>query len=285
MSQDETAVNDQVVADTTATESAPVENTSEVADEFDGLGDVSLTDIPAETETEGKSEDTASEQEQSDAAGETETETQPQEGEKPLSPKAEKRFHQLANERNQLKAELEALRAREAQFAQEQNLVNEINPETGEYYTPQEIERIAWQQSRETQAQQVAEQRYALEVQQNQQTIASETQKAIQEFPMFDEKSPEYSPELAQLADQRLGRALITDENGQILGAHDSPYEILKTIADATKANAAKYEATAQKATEKMLANADNPGGSPQKASKGDELDDLFEKIKDVKFV
>lgn len=285
MSKDEQAANDAVVADTTPTESAAVETKeSEVADEFDGLGDVSLTGEPvSETETEGTP--APEEPAKAGTTEDTETETQPQTQtgeEKPLSPKAENRFQQLANERNQLKAELEALRAREAQYEQEQNLINEINPETGEEYTLQEIERIAWQQSREVQAQQVAEQRYHLEVQQNQQTIDSELAKAYQEFP---ELSPESNTPLSQMATERVVKALARAEDGTVIGAYDSPYEILKTIAEATKANAAQYEANAQRATEKMLANADNPGGAPQKASKGDELDDLFEKIKDVKFV
>lgn len=274
MSKDNQAVNDQVVADTTAADSAAAENLeSEVAEEdvdtsgYDEEGD--LTPRP-ETETETEADKTESE------SDETETETQPQQGDKPLSPKAENRFQQLANDNKDLRLQLEELRVREAQFANEQELVNEVNPETGEYYTPQEIERIAWQQSRQTQAQQVAEQRQALEIRQTQQTITTEAQTAIKEFPIFDENSPEYNPALAQLADQRLARAIVVDENGQVIRANDSVYEILKTIADASKANAAQYEAKAQRATEKMLANAD-PGTSATEAKAKTADDDMFD--------
>jgi vacuolar-type H+-ATPase subunit I/STV1 len=273
MSQDETAVKDEVVADATAAESAPVENLeSEVAEED---VDTSGYDDPDGTPERLKTDDEAEEADETDEpaeAEETEAQEQPQDGEKPLSPKAENRFQQLANERNQLKAELEALRAREAQFAQEQNLINEVNPETGEYYTPQEIERIAWQQSREQQAQQVAQERYNLEVQQNQQTIDSELARAYQEFPELD---PSSNSPLALQATERVVKALVRSEDGTVVGAYDSPYEILKTIAEATKANAAQYEAKAQKATEKMLANVD-PGSAATQAKAKSADDELF---------
>jgi len=275
MSKDDTAVKDEVVADTTVTESAPVENLeSDVAEEdVDTSGYDDDDYIPERPVTEEETEEASAEPESK--PDETEVEQpQTQTGEeKPLSPKAENRFQQLANERNQLKAELEQLKAREAQFAQEQNLINEVNPETGEYYTPQEIERIAWQQARETQAQQVAEQRYQLEVQQNQQTIDSELAKAYQDFP---ELAPESNTPLSQMATERVVKALARAEDGTVIGAYDSPYEILKTIAEATKANAAQYEANAQRATEKMLANVD-PSSSATQAKNKTADDELFE--------
>lgn len=257
------AVNNSVVQDTTTTAPATEEKPSlEVVSEGKDLNPNDFRE--AETDSE-EVESTVK------PAEETETE-QPQSEDKPLSPKAENRFQQLANDNKALKEQIAELEARKAQFATEQELLNEVNPDTNEYYTPQEIERLAWQQSREQQAQKTEQALYEAQVQQNQYAIQTETQRGLQEFPMFDQNSPDFNPNLAALADQRIGKALITDENGQILGAHDSPYEILKTIADASLANAAKYEANAQKATEKMLANADGPASNqPVKASKSDE--------------
>jgi hypothetical protein len=277
MSKDDNAVKDEVVTDTTIAEPATVENqTSDVEDEFDGLGDVSLTDIPTAAETDSPSEEVTPPEKVEETPA-------PQSEEKPLAPKSENRFQKLANENRELKEQIDRLKTQEDQLATEQGLLNEVNPETGEYYTTQEIERIAFQQSRETQAQQVAQQRYELEVQQNQQTIAQEASQAVKDFPIFDEKSPEYKPELAQLADQRLQKNLIFDENGVLIGAHDSPYAILQTINDALKAGATSGQAEAQAATQKMLANADTTSDAPSKGT-GDELDDLFDKVKDVKF-
>lgn len=248
------AVNDEVVADTTTTDSAPEENKSEVAE-------VKPSDNGEYTAEDVKTEGDDTEEVITD---ETAAESQPQGEEKPLAPKSENRFQQLANENRDLKAEIESLKSQEAQIATEQGLLNEVNPDTGEYYTTQEIERIAFQQSREDRSQSIAQQRYDLEVQQNQQTISSEAIKGLEDFPIFDENSKEFNPELAALADKRLERNLILNDKGVIVGSQDSPYEILQTIAVASQSNAAKSEAKAQKATEKMLANADSTGSSQQ---------------------
>jgi hypothetical protein len=275
MSQDEAVVNDEVVTqDTTAADSTPAENNSPEVVEDDV--DTSGYDDDGQSDTESKPTAPAEKDSQTEVTEETKDDTQPRDGAQELTPKSQNRFQELANRNRELEQRLAEVKARESQFAAEQGLLNEINPETGEYYTPQEIERVAWQQSREQQAQQVAQERYNLEVQHNQQTISAETEKALQDFPMFNEKSPEYNPQLAQLADARIGRSLITNEQGQIIGAYDSPYEILKTIADATTVNAARYEAQAQKATEKMLANADTGSSATNAKSKSVE-DEAFE--------
>ncbi len=288
-------VNAPVVADTTPTESSPVETTSSevVADEFDGLGDIDLTNTEAvKVETESK----PAPKEDAEPAVETDTDTQPQDVEK-LSPKSENRFQTLANRNRELEAQLAQLTQRESQVATEQDLINQINPETGEYYTALDAERIARYQANESQQQTIAQQRQELQVQQSVNNLTSEATKIVTDFPMFDETSKEYNPDVAAQAEALLGENLIRSTTipeidpktgqptglGQIIGSNISPYKLYKTIADSARAYGVKAQVSAQRATEKMLANADVTGGAPQKSS-GDPLEDMFDKIKDYKF-
>lgn len=301
MSKD-TALQDadtkEMVADTT-TELSPEDKAEEeeLQELEDRLGDTELTTEGSLPETEQPKEEVKepeTEEEKTEPAAEetTEAQTQP-EGEKAspkdewdqLSGSSQEKFRQAVNERNDLRRQIDQLKAQEAQVAQEQDLLNEINPETGDYYTPQEISRIAYAQSRESEGQRIATERYELEVQQNQQTLASEASQAIKDFPIFDSASPEYRADLTAAIDQQLGQALIKDETGMIVGSSLSPYQLYKTVADAV--NTAKEEAKVagklegQKAAEKMAARADTPSSAPQTSS-GDELEDLFDKIKDI---
>lgn len=273
------AVNDQVVADTTATDSAPVENTSsEVAeDEYDGLGDVSLSNP---TEPQAKAEPVTKAEpdtEEADQPAQAEAEAQPQ-------GKAEDRKQQLNNEirdlvsqRNAIRADVEKLNAEAYQPATDEELLGQINPETGEYFNPLEAKVAAMQQRQEIE-------RYNNEVSESRLTLSSEAQRALTDFPMFDESSKDYSKEDAAAADGILGANLIYDEKtNQIIGSRMSPYLIYKTIHDANQRAATKGQASAQKATEKMLANADRSSDVPTKGS-ADPMDDLFNRIKDVKF-
>lgn len=253
MPDNDTAVKDDVVADTTVQTPAPEEKKPEVVED-------------AETALEEVSIDAFDEDETEDAPKEevVETPVQPQGEEKPLAPKSENRFQQLANENREMREQLSRLKQQESQFATEQELLNEVNPDTGEYYTPQEVERIAFAQSREAQATQVAQERYNLEVQQNQTVIKTEAERALQEFPMFDESNKkEYNPTLAAQADVLLAQSLIFD-NGVLVGSNLSPYQLYKTIADSAQTNDSRRQAEAQKATEKMLANADVADGNSQ---------------------
>lgn len=259
MSKDDSAV-EEVVQDA-STASATENNVPEVAED-DEIMEATLDELDPQEASDGEEETEGSEEVAPSDTEETNPEPQPQGEQKPLAPKSENRFQKLANENRELKERLERLQTQESQVATEQELLNEVNPETGDYYTPMEAERIARQQALEAQAQSTAQERYQLEVMNNQMTIRSEAEKALTDFPMFDQQSPNYKPELAAQADQLLGQSLIFNEQGVLVGSNLSPYQIYKTVADAAQANSAQARAEAQKATEKMLANADSPGGA-----------------------
>src|SRR5690606_34821861 len=115
-------------------------------------------------------------------------------------------------------------------------LLEQVNPDTGEYYNRLEAQFEAMRQEREVEKynNQVADTRLAL---------GHESQKALQDFPMFDETSEEYNAELAKEVDQVLAQSLRFDERtGQVIGSAISPYQLYKSYAMAAKQSAAKAE-------------------------------------------
>lgn len=297
MSKDE-AVNDEV-EQTTAADSAPVGKPSASVDDLDSqldnLADEIETNDSKATDSdddatnvdEPKADETQEESAQDDAPA--------SEGEKPLAEKSQNRFQQLANDNRELRKQIEDLQARQAQFANEQDLLNEVNPETGDYYTPQEIERISWAKARESQNEHTSQELYQLQVQQNQQTISSETQQVVTEIPLLNPKSKEYVPEVGeqfatllndnlvyQTADgQQYNRSTLLangvdpDTQATLVGYYTSPYKIAQTLSvafeSAQKRGETLGQAKAQKATAKMMANADAPSSAGPVSKPGDE--------------
>lgn len=300
MSKDDTAANDAVVADTTPTETAPVENESTVTadnalddDAFDDIDDEEAKDAETGSDNDGAAEPAKPEP----TAEETQADNQPT-GEQPKSPEndwnslkgtSKERFEQMSRRI----AELEAEKAR---IATEQDLVNEINPDTGEYYTPQEIERISWQQSREAQAERVNQEMYQLQVQQNQQAIEDEAAQ-VAELDLFNPKSKDFNQEIVAEYAQTLNENLIyvlpdgrqatrsdlmangfnPDTQATLVGSNVSPLKLAKLIANSyTSAKTQGQtigQANAQRATERMLASADVTGSSSQATAKDDASD------------
>lgn len=313
MSKEDTAVNDEVVTDATATDSAPVETEQSAADNADdAFSDIDealseeLANVPLDKsqrqETEGS--DTTTE--------ETTEQKQPEEVETP-SPKDEwdslkgnsqEKFRQAINERNEFRRQKAELEARLAQFATEQDLINEINPETGLEYTPQEIERISWLQQREAEAERNNQELYGLQIRENQQAIDAEAAQ-VKEIPIFNPESKEFNQEqfnrymdvlsdnlVYQLPDGRqfnrstlVANGIDPDTQATLVDANTSPLKLAKLIAEpyneARKQGEILGQANAQKATDKMLANADAPSGAPSRGS-GNDLDSLFDRVKDI---
>lgn len=298
MSQNDDAVKNEVVADTTA-DSAPVDK-SVVAS--DPLGDDAFDDIDEEVAKSGETdsdEDDEEESSETETTEETKPVDKPQDGDKTreesLAPKSQNRFQKLANENRELKEQLERLKSQETQVATEQELLNEVNPETGDYYTPAEAERIARQQALEAQQKATFEERQNLELQQHQEVVGNESRQALQDFPMLNPESKDFKPEIAAEYDSILAENLIyeysdgnryprsvleanginPDTQAKFIGSNISPYKLAKLTAKSAEANAALYQANAQRSTERMLANADATGGAPQTKAKDSNLDDF----------
>lgn len=290
MSKDDTAVNDEV-EQTTATESAPEEKQTVGADDLDNQLDKLADEIEAETPKATDSEDDATNVEE--PAEETKQDTAPKE-EKPspedewnnLKGSSQDKFKQVTRERREALERIAELEARQAQFATEQDLLNEINPDTGDYYTPQEIERISWLKQREALNERTSQELVNLQIQQNQQLIGDEAQRVVKEIPLLNPESKDFVPEVGQqYADQLNDNLIYQTQDGQqvnrstllangidpdtqatLVGYLNSPYKIARTLSATYEAAQKRGEtlgqAKAQKAAARMEANADAPASA-----------------------
>jgi hypothetical protein len=286
MAEQAEVVNEPVVPlDTTSTDSTPVETTSPEVAEPDLFEQGFDEDLPPENprETEKKQVESKTDEIEEDTAEPVD----PLEEEKPRG-KAEERIEQLNTDieeakqqlgidpnvqirdlvaaRNAIRAQVEKANADAYQVQTDQDLLGQINPETGDYYNPLEAKVAAMQQSQEISA-------YNNQVAEAQLTLSSEAVRAVTEFPMFDEKSPQYNATIAKQADAILQSNLVYDQNtGQIIGSHTSPYQLYKTIADTARVSAENAQIQGQRATETMLKNADETANAPVKVLKKDEF-------------
>ena len=263
MAEDATAVNETEVVDTSTTDSAPVEtaeeptkvdqseSTVEQPEDFDDGEYASSDDLPKDKEPEAP-------EEKSDEEDDDKSEEQ----EKPQS-KGEQRKEQLNTEirdlvaqRNHLKQQVEQLNTQAYQVPSEQDLQDQINPDTGEYYTALEAKLTRMEQQQQLRD-------YTERVTEAQLAISAEAQRALKDFPMFDSSSPNYDPEIAQEADAILQQNLVVDPNtGQIVGSRISPYQLYKSYDVATKTSQRKAQIQGQKSVEKMIsASAPTTGG------------------------
>jgi len=259
------AVEAPVVSDATPTDSATVETTSsDATDSSDGF----LTGFTGK-ETEQPSTESPVEE---DAGQPQESEEETPQGEQTLKPKAENRFQKLANENSVLRqqiadydAQLQQLTGRNAQVAQEQGLLNEIDPNTGQYYTAEDAARVARYNANEQMQQQLQSQIQTLQIGRSRLALTQDAQSALDDFPMFDESKPEYNKALAQQADALLGQQLVFNDQNEVIGSRMSPYQIYQTIAEANSLGATKGEIEGQKATTQMLSRTDTVPGAAQK--------------------
>jgi len=276
MAEEATAVNDNVVADTTTTESAPVETT-----ESEATGDY-FDEAFAEVET-----DESTNESDGDQVEESTDETQERgDDQVPPEAKADKsinRFQQLANENRELREQLARLNSQETQVANEQALLDEINPETGEYFTPQEVQRISLYQANQARQEQIAQERYQLQVQANLNSATLDTEKALRDFPQLDSNSPDFDPQLASDFDTFMSQSAIVDNQGNLIGLRQSPYEISKKLVGiANRVRTAEQttgRANAQRSVEQMLSRADTTSstGASAKDETKDFIDSFFD--------
>ncbi|MDZ4205624.1 MAG: hypothetical protein U1C12_00180 [Patescibacteria group bacterium] len=176
----------------------------------------------------------------------------------------------LVSKRNALKEEIEKANAEAYAPADEKELLDQKNPDTGENYTSVEAKVEALRQSTEMD-------KYNTRVADAQLTIESESQRVINDFPMFNKDNESFDKELSDEAAELLRANLILDENtGQVIGSNVSPYQLYKTIARAAGVSAAKGQIKGQAAAEKMMANADVSTNAAPPAKPKDPLMDIL---------
>lgn len=262
MPDEANAVNETAEMDAATTDSAPVEQEqSDSSDAFDkALNGESV-------ETQDQSSDDSTDDEDVDET---------QEEQKPVNPKSENRYQKLANDNKALRDEVEALRARQAQFAQEQELLDQVNPDTGEFYTPEEVARIARFNTNQAEIARMQQQEVQLRTEMSLSEIRNDAEQALKDFPMFDETSPEFNQDLYNQVEPLLQAAIIRDQNGNFAGYHYLPSTVLKTVADSISFGKTQGQVMRQRSQDSMRGNADViGGGTTQKTSKDPILEAL----------
>lgn len=261
--EEATAVNTEVEEqESTATAAATEENnTPEVAESTENTeSNENNEDSHAEETTEDNKPLKGAEKRKEQLKEEiSELESQVESKPEDKSQKSENmEIRDLVARRNELKRRVEQTNSQVYRPATEDELLDQINPETGTYYSRLEAKLAAMEQQQQIE-------RYTNEVAEAQLTLSSEAQRALDEFPMFDEQSPEYNKEVAGMVDNILGNSLVFDQQtGQVIGSHISPYQLYKTVAQSMQTGAVAGELKAQKATQQMLATADSTGSSQQ---------------------
>lgn len=297
MDEESTAVNQAEVVDTSTTESAAVAN-DESTDLFDAMDDELGLESDNSEEEEAIIDDSEESEESEDTADKTESNQteEPEAGEKEPTA-ADRRKEQLNTEirdmvaeRNRIAQELEQARqlASQLQATQQQEesqpqtvegYLEQVNPDTGEYYTPQEAKLALMDRQLERLQVERQQERHVAEVRQKQSQLLSEAQRVVTDFPQFNPESPQYNEALAKRLDRILEGNLIYDPvTNQPVGSHTPIYEIYKTYSDSIQSGSLTGAEQQRKATAKMLKNADVVGGSGDfKADRKSAFEEGFE--------
>lgn len=273
MAEEAQDVNPSVATqEPTTTDSSTAENnTPEVAESSASK----LWDDQAADATDPKPETDKPEGAQEEQPEEQE-ETTPEE--QPRGKDANSRIRSLVAERNEWKGKFEQLSA--------------------QVYRPQTIDELVEEGMSETDAKVAAlEQRleirdYNDRVADSQFALNEDSSRVLTDFPMFDPDSDTFDEEIASQVAPLLEANLIRDPNiaeidpqtgrptgkGVVIGAHVSPYQLYKPIADAYAKSRVEGQVAGQKAAEQMASRI-SPGGSssPNQPAKSDLLQ-LWEK-------
>lgn len=140
-----------------------------------------------------------------------------------------------------------------------------VSAKNAQVYAPQTPEEIMAETGQSAQDARITamEQRQELadyneRVAEAQLVIQSESQRVMQDFPMFNPSSPDFRPEVANQAAELLKSNLQFDQNtGELVGSSISTYQLYKTIASANQASAVENQIKGQRSAEQMLAAAE----------------------------
>lgn len=174
--------------------------------------------------------------------------------------------------REQLNTEIRDL------VTQRRDLIQEVERLNAQVYAPQSVDEIMAETGRsELEARMDARDQadalrdYNTHIAETQLVLSSESERVLNDFPMFNPQSPQYKPEVAEQAAQILQNALQYDQNtGQITGSNISPYQLYKTIASAQQAAAVENQVKGQRSAEQMLAAAEPQSSAVPKQPKED---------------
>ena len=262
----EDGVKEPVEIETTTTES-PTEKTND--DGVISLDEGSLSEAKPEEEPEVKTTESGNTDEEIDST--------PQEAkaEETSSKNAETRKQQLNNEIRDKVAERNALRKEIAELNRQkyqiknmsdlptvEALMEQVNPETGDYFTRTEAKLARIEAERELERETKKMDEYTENIVDNRLRLRDEADRVLRDFPMFDETSPSYDKDLAAKAEQVAEKLILKDASGEVIGSSGSIYDVYALVAAAVESAGKSGEIAGKKAAEKMMVSADVLGAS-----------------------
>jgi len=260
MDESSTDVNTQPVdaQDTTATESSPVETKAPEADPImEGLSEGKPEVTEPKKETESEAPKPVEEEQPKEPEAEEQKPEEQREGKKD----ANTRIRELANQNREYRQQIEQMNSQIYRAQTPQELMEE-----GETEAMAETKSLRQEIEMERFNRQVTELNHGLD---------SESQKVLQDFPIFDPDSEQYKPEIAERATALYMQAsgFQKDPNtGLIVSANMLPYEFYKTIAETYESSATIGKIQGQKATEQMIASVETPSSASPRETKKDPI-------------
>lgn len=115
--------------------------------------------------------------------------------------------------------------------------------------------------------------------------MQAEAVNALNDFPVFNEKSADYDPDFTAMVQEqyRVAARLQTDDSGLVLNAEVPLYDFYQRMASIYNRGASKGSQQAQADTVNMLGRTEDVGGSSTLAgNKGDSLAELEERLGDM---
>lgn len=282
-------VNNEVVQDTTATESTAVGIESTEAEQTPQHKVV----IAENGEIQRVPVDESSDKEESDEAEDGKPKRGAEARKEQLQSELESaeakstEIRELVAQKNQAIAEQQRLyaelaRIKEAEAEAEQipsldYIMQQENPETGDFYTEYEArmvqENIKLQYELEKRDQAAEEQAYESRIAESVDGFASDIERTLRDFPVFDSTSDQYDPGLSAEAERILLDALIYEPNtGRLIGSNIPVYQLYKTLHEAAQSSIKARQSMQQAARQQQLAQADVRGS-------GQRLNKSFDKM------
>ena len=271
-------VNTTVEVGSTTTESSPAETNNLSADTTNSteLDFSKVLDEEPANEDNSATVNPESSDGESDAS-EGEQDNRPAKGAEQRKQQLNTEIRNLVAEKNALERSVAELNRQKYQIASKDDLptveqiMEQVNEETGEYFTRTEAQLLLLQAQIELGEQERELDAYNKQIVDNTMALKEEVGQTLKEFPMFDSSSDQYDENLAVAADKILDASLIRDsQTGRVIGCRISPYELYSTIANAALAGKTQGEVASRKATQKMMQNVDVPN-SASTASTGNK--------------
>lgn len=119
-------------------------------------------------------------------------------------------------------------------------------------------------------------------------TMQAEAVNAMNDFPVFNEKSPEFDPDFTAMVEQqyRVASRLQADQNGIILNAEVPLYDFYKSMADIYSRGSSRGAKQAQAETVETLSRVESvAGGSSTTARHEETLEEMGERLANLPLI